>query len=1093
MKQKLRLGDGYALTKHQLKRHYIKYISLLAVLTSMCLYARAQRPEPSGPVLSGIVIDTAGQPMQGVTVAVRGSSIKTISRRDGRFTLHAPQRSGTFVISFIGHETIAEKFGADNLGPYHFTLIPNENILEEVQVSTGYQTIPKARATGSFVQVGEELLGKRTTTNILDRLDGVAPGLQFDRRSGDAKLNIRGINTFTSGLMGPLIVVDNFPYEGDIQHINPNDVASVTLLKDAAATSIWGARAGNGVIVINTKKPDNQQGLKVALSANTTLQGKPDLGYYPVMTSSDFIDVELMLFEKGFYDSQINGPYAHYYVFSPVVELLNRQASSGTSDEELMRQIDRFRNIDYRDELMEQVYAITAHQQYNMRFSGGNGFMNYLISSGYDHGNLPTKKSGNDGRFNIRAVNTLRPFRGMEIQTSLIYTQTMLRRDLWGTSYPIGPGGYKNHLYPYASLTDDSGQPVAVPSGYNIHYVDTAGGGNLLDWKYRPLSDGRDSWDNRHSQHVNINAQVAYELFDGLKLQLLYGYEKQAGANERMEGLDYFNTRNLINRFTQMDDGVPQYTIPLGGILKTSSAAMHSHRGRLQLNFDRTIDVDHHIALFVGNELSHRESETNSFQRYGYNPSILTFADVDYTGTYPIYDGLSGNSAIPTYGGLSGTTRRYVSFFGNAAYTYRDRYTVSISGRKDASNVFGVSINQKWNPLWSTGLSWNLTEETFLENLDWVDLLRLRSTYGHSGNIGSGANQYPIISYAKRSASYTNLPYALITQPPNPFLKWEDVSMFNYGLDFALWNHRFSGSIEYFTKKSSDLITENPIDPTTGFLDAQRNVGQINSDGFDIQLNHAKMNGVLKWRSSIALSYVRDITTRYYGEVGSTSYYLNGGQTIRPLLDKPLYPVFSLHFAGLDPESGDPLGYFQGEPSKEYTNMVNDSLSNLVYHGPGLPPYYGFLRNSLSWHDITFSFNIVYKFGHYFKKETINYGYLFNNWITHSDYEQRWQKPGDENRTTVPSLTYPVNSNRDVFYGNSEANIEKGGLIRLQDIKLDYTFRIRKNKNRPIVFNGFIAANNVALLWTATETNLDPDYIGLPPVRTYSLGLTMHY
>src|SRR5690606_4985931 len=245
----------------------------------------------------------------------------------------------------------------------------------------------------------------------------------------------------------------------------------------------------------------------------------------------------------------------------------------------------------------------------------------------------------------------------------------------------------------------------AIPSGYNINYVDTAGGGNLLDWKYRPLSDGRDSWDNRNLQHMNINARVAYELFDGLKFQLLYGYEKQSNANQRMEGLDYFNTRNLITRFTQINDGAPQYAVPLGGILQSSSTAMHSHRGRLQLNFDRTFGMDHHTAIFVGHEISHREHDTYSFQRYGYNPDVLSFAEVDYTHTYPIYDGLSGNMSIPTYGGISGTVQRYVSFFGNAAYTYRNRYTVTASARKDASNVFGVSTNQKWNPLWSSGLS----------------------------------------------------------------------------------------------------------------------------------------------------------------------------------------------------------------------------------------------------------------------------------------------------------------------------------------------------------------------------------------------------
>ena len=200
---------------------------ILTILTIICLEARAQRPATAGPVLSGIVTDTAGRPLSGATVAVKGTSVKTISGRDGRFTLRAPQQQGTLLISHLGHETIHEKFGDESTGPYHFTLVPSGNLLEEVEVSTGYQTIPKERATGSFEVVSEELLHHNTATNVISRLEGITSSIRFPAGYGGVinhalrpEPTLRGRSgLFHSG--GILVVVDNFPYEGDINNICP--------------------------------------------------------------------------------------------------------------------------------------------------------------------------------------------------------------------------------------------------------------------------------------------------------------------------------------------------------------------------------------------------------------------------------------------------------------------------------------------------------------------------------------------------------------------------------------------------------------------------------------------------------------------------------------------------------------------------------------------------------------------------------------------------------------------------------------------------------------------------------------------------------
>jgi len=337
---------------------------------------------------------------------------------------------------------------------------------------------------------------------------------------------------------------------------------------------------------------------------------------------------------------------------------------------------------------------------------------------------------------------------------------------------------------------------------------------------------------------------------------------------------------------------------------------------------------------------------------------------------------------------------------------------------------------------------------------------------------------------------YTNLPYAQVLSPPNPQLKWEDTRMINYAVDFSLFNGRIRSEFEYFTKKSSDLIAPQVLDPTTGFINADRNVGEMRSRGFDAQLTGSNRFGNFYWNSSIALSYVKDVVTKYDGVIGATSnYVLDAGLSLQPLPDKGLYPVFSYRFAGLDPADGSPQGYLQDEISTDYTKLLADSLKYLHYHGSGLPPYHGFWSNTIGWKNLELFVNVAYKFGHYFRQQTINYSSLFNSWSGHTDINKRWRQPGDEAHTTVPSMVYPANSNRDLFYGRSDATIDKGDLIRLQDIRVSYAMAAPFLANRNINIQYYFNISNIGLLWTANDQWRDSDY-STPPSKSYRFGLT---
>lgn len=1038
--------------------------------------------------LKGRVIDSFRNGLSGVSIHIEKDDKTVKTNKDGYFEIISDLKNGNLVFRHLGYKEFIKRFTAYDVDVEVVMSLVEKQIEAVEVVSTGYQKLPKERATGSFVQIDSALINSRVVPNILDRLDGVAPGLLFDNRGSSPQLHIRGINTMSSAF-SPLIVLDNFPFEGDINNINPDDIASVTLLRDAAATSIWGARAGNGVIVI-TSKGGKYARPQLSFSANTSLSERTNLFRYPTISSSDFIDIERMLFEKRHYDNTYNNANSRLYVFSPVVELLYAMERGALSPEIGEQEIDRLRAYDYRNDLEKYVYQEKKSQQYNLSMTGGSDKYRYSLSGGLNKEDGEIKGTSAD-RYSFKWTSNIRPFSKLNIGVNVLLANREIKQVRAASLYPLNPMGGKSSMYPYARLVGEEGESLAVPRDYNINFVDSVGSGVLMDWHFRPVDDITEAITNTKSRYTNLGFQMDYDIFDWSKLTVQYGYEQELSDLEDLYTENSYFTRSLVNRFTQISNGAMTYAIPKGAIMDRSSSRMHSHRLRGQLAIDRQFFENHYLHLFAGAEFSNKQSESASFRTYGYNPDILTHQQVDYVNMYPMFAGIGGRARIPAYGGFGGMTTRFISMYLNAGYDIGRQFTITASMRKDASNLFGVRTNDRWNPLWSTGALWTISENKLFKEMPWLDLLKFRLTYGHSGNIAGGAHTETTLTYLP-NAQYTGAPYALIANLPNLDLKWEDVRMTNMSLEFSLWNRKLFGSLEYFNKLSTDLISGNPIDPTTGFIAVNRNVAELKGRGIDLSLSSQVKKGNWSWNGSLSLSYVKDIVTKFYGNIGATSTYVTGsGSKLTPLKDKTFYPVFSYRFAGLDPTNGDPQGYYKDEISKNYSQMMRDSLQYLKYHGSGLSPYHGMLRNTLSYKNLELSFNIAFKFGHYFQKQSIGYSGLFNNWASHSDYYDRWQKPGDEENTTVPSIVYPADANRDSFYARSEANIEPADCIRFTDLRLSYGFSSGFSR-RKIHWQVFALANNLGLLGAKNDAGIDPEYEYSPPVRTFSLGLKVN-
>ena len=1043
-------------------------------------------------IATGQVIDDAtSTPLKNAVIAI--PSINTVINTDknGYFSFSAKENKISINISKTGYESQTIEVVLPLQSALTVALVHQATEIKEVSISTGYQKIPKERATGSFSAIGNELLNQQVGTNILERLEAIGNGITIDRGTSDTpQLMLRGISTI-NGPKSPLIVVDNFPYEGNISNINPNIVENITLLKDASAASIWGARAANGVIVITTKNGRFNQPVNIELLTSLTLAPKPDFGYIKNIGSSDFIDVEQELFKKGFYDDDITS--INHPALSPVVDLLNKEKNGLLSHDEVSRQIALLRTIDSKEQYKKHMYQPMENRQYFLNISGGAPKFAWSTALGYDDNT--SNLGASYKRANIRFQNTWKPTERLSINAGLYYTDTNTQSGRTGYGNIIMKNG---NAVPYMKLADEYGNPVAVVKDYDQNFKNSFSNTDLLDWNYYPLTDWKHNRQKTNETEVIINSGLQYKIVKGLDADLKYQYQRQNAVSDNLHGEQSYFARNYINSYAQVaQDGSVTFIVPKGAILDKYASLSEVHNVRGQLNYNNKWDR-HNLSALAGAEARQAKINSDNNRYYGYNEQNLSIGTVDYTNEYPrlvngSYDFIQNNQY------LGGRNTRFVSLFANAAYTYNSKYTLSGSIRRDASNLFGLNVNDQWNPFWSAGAAWELSKENFFQ-VHWLSYLKLRSSYGFNGNIDPAMVAVSTIAYDGSNSIFTNTPTARFDNYYNPKLRWETSRMINTGLDFATRNNRISGSIEYFTKRGTDLFGPAELDYTTGVSYMTANVAETKGHGVDIELKTLNINSPLKWYSVLNFSTFNDKVIRYNLSDTMAQRFIGNGASVpvAGIENYPVYSIFAYKWAGLDSQNGDPQGYLNGEVSKNYTAIVGSGtdIKDLQYFGSALPTVYGSFINSLSYKNFSLDIGITYKLGYWFRRSSINYTDLFNNWVGHSDYADRWQKSGDETYTNVPSIIYPLNSNRDIFYKGSSVLVEKGDHIRLQYINIAYQLKNNLNNSKSKLYENlslFLNLSNLRLLWTANKKGIDPDYnlgqSNLKPAVNISFGL----
>ncbi|WP_341831515.1 SusC/RagA family TonB-linked outer membrane protein [Sphingobacterium thalpophilum] len=1065
---------------------------LFLIISGMANFAIGQHA--SARMVGRVINSENKKPIEGASIIILGDNSQAKSDSDGEFALKA-NHGDSVLVSHIGYhsETVLYKSGTSRLT---IMLVPLANVLDEVMVSSGYQQLRPNEMTGAFQVLDKKTLDQQVGTNILDRLNNVTPGFRkgtFEfKPNRNEKLNIsfRGLSTIEAS-KDPLIVLDGFIYEGDIDNIDPNSIASVTVLKDAAATSIWGARAGNGVIVLTSINSSNKlQKTTVNISHTVTTKRVTDYSKLYQPANLDYILAEQELFNAGYYDGKIE--QSPYLALTPTAEVFLARRRGLISAQDSTDRIAELLAMDgkaaYRDAFLSNPFL----QQSFANISGASTVIRYSFGVGNTM-DLSENKA-KDNKINLYLNNSFHWKDKFELNLNVNF---LTQKQRSGTSV-FDQFRYSGKYVPFFEFMNAEGEALPFNKGYRGNYLNELYGDKLLDWNYYPLNDYELDRATTRKNELYAVLQAKYNIKPYLTATVSYQYQIQRKVTERIAQAESYYARNLINMFSNIDpqSGVVAHPIPIGGIYDLNNGDLSSYTWRGQLNFNRSFG-SHHVNGILGAEIREVLSKGSTSSSYGYSADPIRTKVVDYAGFYPTLPA-GGYAAIQGNISLMKSLNRFVSHYANVAYLFRQRYGLSASIRKDGANVFGVNTNDKFNPFWSVGASWQIRKEKFA---DWkvVDALQLRATYGYSGNIDPSRTPLPVAETT--SGRYTNYPAFVISTLNDPSLRWEKVRTLNLGLQFGLFKNRITGSFDYYVKKSTDLYGNSLIDYTV-FGKANttiKNNASIRSQGAELTMTlEAVRTPSFSWRPAVLLSMNKNKVLEYYNTQFGLINLVGNGTTTMPIVGRPLNSIAAFNWGGLD-QNGDPQGFLDGELSTDYQKIRNSTVGEIndnqtiVYVGSAVPQLFGNLINTFSYRNFELSFNLSFKADYYFSRQATTSGNFYMYGKAYADYEKRWQAAGDENYTQVPRVKYPIDANRDAFYQGSKVNVLKGDHVRVEYINLSWR-NLWQLGSKKLNTRMFFNASNLGLIWKRNKEGVDPDFPGrLTPNPTYAIGLNVGF
>jgi TonB-linked SusC/RagA family outer membrane protein len=977
--------------------------------------------------VTGKVVDEKGEPIIGANVVEKGTTNGIITDVDGNFSIAVNNSNAILLVSYIGYTK--QEVSINGRNSLRVLLKEDSETLDEVVV-VAYGTAKRSAITGAMSVINSESIEKNKTTNITAGLQGMVAGVQVVNTSGqpgsDQTVMIRGLGSMTAS-SNPLYVVDGVPYDLSLNSIASSDIESISVLKDAAAASLYGAHAANGVVLITTKKGRSD---KTKIDFYATLSTANLAVPFPekVSTSKQWENSWQGLYNDATDFLNMSDADARKYasenVSAQYYDPMPFTLSDGTQrlyhsgwntdypvglDGKIKPDATRLYDFD----LYKEVFKYRLKQEYGVNFSGAMNDKNkYYVSMSYLNDKGAYIGDGYE-RYTGRATLDSKLAKWLDMNNSIMYTRSNNTNSGFDVR-PMRTFANESTIYIYDYNTGTYKDRAMNPGQWALDNSRETG-----RIAYTPDMSWMYSEKANILQNLNTTTSLTAKIIDGLTFKTTYSYQ-------------LWNQFSLNNN--PPDDGAYVDEPEWGGISRSTTNAETNYFNNV-LTYDKYFGVEkvHHINTFIGQEAYIYRSRGFNADRSGLE--VPFFRELDQATGYP---------------GVSSWRDSYnlYSYFFKGQYDFKEKYFLTGSYRMDGSSRFAPS--KRWGGFFSFGGAWVISREKFMKSLPWLNSLKLRASYGELGNDNVGG-YYGYQGYYGVGGNYNGKLGMSPTQLSNSDLKWESNANMNLGLDFTAWN-RFSGTFEIYKRKSKDLLMDMQLPTSSGWESTLRNVGNLENVGYEIELNYLILkNKDLSWSVNGNASHFKNkITSLPYGEKESQTD-INGDSGVayyKWIVGGSRYDIYCSDWAGVNPDNGrntwwkysfDENGKITGKEKTENYSEVNNTAQRRNV-GSALPKLYGSFGTNLQWKKFDFSAMIYYSLG----GKVYDYNYAESSvlrecWATYKDLDKSWKKAGDITDYAKVYMNYAGQAYSRNNIGSSQW-VSTNNYMRLKNLVIGYTF-----------------------------------------------------
>lgn len=963
----------------------------------------------------------------------------------------------------------------------------DSEMLDEVMV-VAYGTAKKSAFTGSASVIKSETLEKRQVSNLSNALSGTVSGVQTQSTNGQpgtsATVRIRGIGSMYAS-NNPLYVVDGIPYEGDISAVNSQDIESMTVLKDAAAAALYGARGANGVILVTTKKGKSGD-TQISLDARWGVNSRLVKNYDVLQNANTYMETAYSALYNGYlYNSGYTAERAYQLANADLFPKLGYQVYTIPDGQYLIGRngkLNPYATLGYSDgdyyytpdNWSDEMFQSNLRQEYNLSVSGGSDKLSYYLSASYLNDEGIIENSGFE-RISTRMNVDYQAKKWLKLGVNLSYSNVTSRSPgdqdtdaATSSGNAFFVGNFIAPIYPMYVRNADGSFQYNANTGYHVYDY---GDGSSTNFTRNFMS-----MSNPMSGFLYDTEKYLMDILNGkwyAKIDIIDGLSLTASL-----GLHIDNTR-------QHSVGNKYYgqSASYGGSVMQYSSRVYSLDQQYLLNYKKTFG-NHNLDILAGYESM--DFNTESHYILGYN----MYSDKNWTASNVI-DRKNGSGSYNEYATIGIITR--------ASYDFNEKYYGSVSYRRDASSRFHP--DNRWGNFWSVSAAWDMAKENFISQYDWINMLKLKASFGQQGNDNlyykGYTNYYPYLDQFTVSGSDGVFSDGVLYYKGSKDITWETSNSFNVGVDFALLGGRIDGTIEYFNRQTKDMLYYKPVAMSNGYTQLPMNIGSVRNSGVEIELNYTPietndLKWVINWNGTLMKNKILELHPDLKGEMIDGSYIYREGES--------LYQMYLTKYAGVDPDSGEALYWAKDENGVEYKDKDWSAAynSNRQASGDLLPTIYGGVGTTLEFRGFDFSIQCAYQLGGTIYDsgyQAFMHGgdshYMGYNW--HKDILNAWTP---ENRNTniprVDAIDKYTNSSSDRWLTSSD-------YFSINNITLGYTLPKRWLRSLGIgSLRIYGAADNVALF--SACKGLDPrmSYTTAStdrytPIRTISGGLKVTF